>query len=256
MNLRERVEHRARRLVELDGAADFERASEDLLGAFEVAELHEDLAERRECDGEAVTRSERLVQRDTALGERERLIVPMPHQCHVRLVVHDPREHVVGGNRHGEAFALAECGDRFFAAAGLREQDGGQRVHEREVATIAGGMQCGGGFCQMLANDAGIADLLVAERELVVRKADGARIVRELGVLERARVQRDRARLFASRERDAAVQPPGTWRDVRRKSVRAACPADGRAPRRPASDRPEEATPRPARRGRSVRPRG
>ena len=33
-------------------------------------------------------------------------------------------------------------------------------------------------------------------------------VVRELGVLERARVQSDRARLFASRERDAAVKPP------------------------------------------------
>ena len=175
MNLRERVEHRARRLVELDGAPDFERASEDLLGAFEVAELNEDLAERRECDGEAVTRSERLMQRDAALGERERLIVAMLHQRHVRLVVHDPREHVVGGNRHGETLALAQCGDRFVAAAGLREQNGRQRVHEREVATIASGMQRGSGLGQMLANDAGIADLLVAERKLVVREADGAR---------------------------------------------------------------------------------
>ena len=34
-------------------------------------------------------------------------------------------------------------------------------------------------------------------------------VVRELGVFERARVQSDRARLFASRKRDAAVQPPG-----------------------------------------------
>ncbi|HZL94079.1 MAG TPA: hypothetical protein VFB99_10560 [Vicinamibacterales bacterium] len=188
MNLRERVEHRARRLVELDGAPDFKRASEYLLGAVEVADLNEDLAKRRECDGEAVTRSERLMQRDTALGEREGLIVAMLHQCHVRLVVHDPREHIVGGNRHGETLALAECGDRFFAAAGLREQNGRQRVNKREVATIANGMQCGGSLCQMLANDAGIAYLLVTERKLVVRKTDGARIVREFGVFERARV--------------------------------------------------------------------
>jgi hypothetical protein len=61
-------------------------------------------------------------------------------------------------------------------------------VHEREVATIANGMQCGGSLCQMLANDAGIAYLLVTERKLVVRKTDGARIVRELGVFERPRV--------------------------------------------------------------------
>ena len=79
------------------------------------------------------------MQRDTALGEREGLIVAMLHQCDVRLVVHDPREHVVGGNRHGETFTLAECGDRFFAAPRLREQNGRKRVNEREVATIANG---------------------------------------------------------------------------------------------------------------------
>ena len=59
VNLRQRVEHRAGRLVELNRAADFERAREDLLGALEIAELHEDLAERRERDGEAVSRAER-----------------------------------------------------------------------------------------------------------------------------------------------------------------------------------------------------
>lgn len=61
MNLRERIEHCAGRLVELDGAADFECASEHLFGAFEITELNEDLAKGGECDGEAVTRSERLV---------------------------------------------------------------------------------------------------------------------------------------------------------------------------------------------------
>jgi len=89
--------------------------------------------------------------------------------------MHNSREHIVGGNRHGETLALAECGDRFFAAAGLREQNGRKRVNEREVATIATRMQCGSSLCQMLANDAGIAYLLVTERKLVMRKTDGAR---------------------------------------------------------------------------------
>ena len=75
----------------------------------------------------------------------------------------------------------------------------------------------------MLANDARVADLLVAERELVVREADRAGVVRELGMLERARVQRDGARLFAARERDATVQPPrvrqARVRDLSRKGV-------------------------------------
>ena len=81
-------------------------------------------------------------------------------------------------------------------------------MNEREVTAIANGVQCRGGLCQMLANDAGIADLLVTERQLVVRETDRARIVRELGVFERTRVKSDRARLLAACECDPAVQPP------------------------------------------------
>ena len=186
MNLRERVEHGAGRLVELDRAAHLERAREDLLGALEIAKLHEDLAERRQRDGEAVAGAERLMQRDAALGERERLIVPMPHQRDVRLVVHDAGEHVVGVNGHREPFALPQRGRGFVVAARLREQHRRQRVDEREMAAIAGGVQRGCGFGQVLADDAGIADLLVAEGQLVMREADRARVVRQLGVLQRA----------------------------------------------------------------------
>ena len=70
MNLRQGVEDGAGRLLELDRAAHFERAREDLLGALEIAKLHEDLSERRQRDGEAMTRAERLMQRDAALRER------------------------------------------------------------------------------------------------------------------------------------------------------------------------------------------
>ena len=66
-------------------------------------------------------------------------------------------------------------------------------MDEREVAAIAGGVQRRCGFGQVLADDARVADLLVAERQLVVREADRARVVRELGVLQRAGVQRDGA---------------------------------------------------------------
>ena len=89
-------------------------------------------------------------------------------------------------------------------------------MHEREVAPVAGGVQRGRGFGEVLANDAGVADLLVAEGELVVGEADGARIVRELGVLQRAGVQGDGARLFAAREGDPAVQSPERRRAARR----------------------------------------
>jgi hypothetical protein len=54
VNLRERVEHGAGRLVELHRAADFERLGQDLLGPLEIAQLHEDLSQRRERDGQAM----------------------------------------------------------------------------------------------------------------------------------------------------------------------------------------------------------
>jgi hypothetical protein len=45
-------------------------------------------------------------------------------------------------------------------------------MHEREMTTIARGVKRRCGFGQMFADDAGIADLLVAEGELVMRQAD------------------------------------------------------------------------------------
>ena len=180
----------------------------------------------------------------------------MLHQRHVRLVVHDPREHIVSRNGHREALALPERSSGFVGASSLREQHGRQRVDEREMTAIADGVKCRGRLGQVLAHDSGIANLLVAERELVVRKADGARVVRELGMLERPRVQRDRSRLFAAGKRDAAVQPPRVWRAAHRKSARSACPGDGPGPTRPGSDRPEEARLRPGLRERSAHRRG
>ncbi len=101
---------------------DVERAVEDLLRSFEVAQLDEDLSERRERDGEAVPGPERLMQADAALRERERLVVAMPHQRDVRLVVHDARQHVVSGDRHRQPFALAKRGAGFVGTPGLCEQ--------------------------------------------------------------------------------------------------------------------------------------
>ena len=168
-----------------DLAAHVERAIQDLLGAFQIAQLHEDLAERRQRDGQAMSGAERLVQAHAAFGKRQRVIVAMPHQHDVRLVVHDSREHVVRGNRHGEAFALTKRRGGFVRPARLREQHRRQRVDEREMTAIAGGVQRGRGFGEVLAHDARIADLLVGEGQLVVREADRARVVRQFGVLER-----------------------------------------------------------------------
>ena len=123
MNLRERVEDGARGFMKLDGTADFQRAREDAFRTLELPKLHEDLAERRECDGQAVTRAERLVQRHASLGKRQRLIVLVAHQRHVRLVVDDAREHVIGLNGHREALTLTQRSGGFFAAPGLSEQN-------------------------------------------------------------------------------------------------------------------------------------
>ena len=69
-------------------------------------------------------------------------------------------------------------------------------------------MQRGGGFGDVLADDRHVADLAIALAEIEMREADGARVVRDLRLLQRAVVQRDGARLFAARKGDAAVQPP------------------------------------------------
>ena len=148
------------------------------------------------------------MQRHAPLGQRERLLVVVAHQRDVGLVVHDPGEHVVGLDGHGEPFALAQRGGGFVSSARLGEQHGRQRMHEREVPAIAGRVQSRSGLGQVLSNDARVADLLVTERQLVMGESDGAGLVRELSMLQGTGMQRDGARLFAAREGDPAMQPP------------------------------------------------
>src|SRR5262245_47971458 len=81
-------------------------------------------------------------------------------------------------------------------------------MDEREVSPVASRVQCRCSFGQMLADDSGITDLLVTERKLIMRKANGARIVRQFGVLQRARMEGDGARLLTPRVGDAAMQSP------------------------------------------------
>ena len=59
-------------------------------------------------------------------------------------------------------------------------------MDERQVTPIAGSMKRRGGFSEVLANDARIANLLVAERELVMRKTNRSRLVSELGMRQGA----------------------------------------------------------------------
>ena len=126
----------------------------------------------------------------------------------VRLVAADERQHVVGLDGGGQLLGLAQRGHRLVVAARLRERDAEQRVAQREVAPIAGGVERRDRLADLLADDRRVADLPVADAQLVVREADGARVVRELGLLQRAAVERDRARLVAAARRQPAVQPP------------------------------------------------
>ena len=177
-------------------------------GACEIAEAHANLAQRGERDGERRQRSEVLLQRDGALGERLRLLVAMPDQRDVRLVDADDRERVVRCQRRGLTLGQPQRRRRFVVAAALRVHDARQRLHERQVSPVAGGVKRRGRLADVLADDRGVADLDVAERQLVVGEAHRPRVVRRLRVLEGAAVERDRTRLFRPGVGDATVQAP------------------------------------------------
>ncbi len=207
-HLRKRVVNRAGGLVELHRGPDVERAMQNRVGALEMAEANANLTERGERSRQARALADALVHRDGPLGEGQRLIVPVANQRHIRLVPVDHGEHVVGLNGGGEALGLAEGRGRFVVAAGLRQHRRRQRVDLGEVAPIAGSVQCGGCFRDMLADDREIADLAVALSEAEVGESDRARIVRGLRLFQGAAVKRDRAGLLAARERDAAMRAP------------------------------------------------
>jgi len=77
----------------------------------------------------------------------------------------------------------------------------------------------GGGFGDMLAHDGHVADLPVTLSEIEVGETDGSRIVRDLGLLQGAVVERNGPRLFAAREGDAAMQAPQIRVQDRRNSL-------------------------------------
>ena len=87
------------------------------------------------------------------------------------------------------------------------------------MAAVAGGVQRGRRLGDVLADDRDVADLAVALSELVVGEADGARFVRGLGLLQRAAVHGDRARLIAAGRGEPAVQAPQRRQAARRDGV-------------------------------------
>ncbi len=166
------------------------------------------LTERGKCHGETVHRAGALVQGDGTVGERKGLIVAVPHQGHVGLVAADQREDVFGAGHRREMLGLAQGRHRFVGAARLREHDAHQGVALREVASIAGGVERGDGGAGVLADDRRVADLPVADGELVVGEPDRPRIQRQLGLPDGAAEQGDGARLVTAQRGDPSVQAP------------------------------------------------
>ncbi len=115
--------------MELDRTADVERAMQRLFGPAQVAEAHADLAKRGERHREAVARAVRLVQRDAAFREGERLLVAVLEHHHVRLVAADGRQDVGRLDERCQPLGLPERVHRLVEAACLGERDAGHRVH-------------------------------------------------------------------------------------------------------------------------------
>ena len=230
-HLRERVVDGAGRFVELHRAADFERAVQHRFGAREIADAHADLAKRRKRHGQPWSLAETFLQRDRALGECQRLIVAVANERDVCLVDADRRERVIGAERGRLSLGETQRRGRLVVAAVLREHHARERVHEREMAAVAGGVERRGRFGDVLTHNRVVADLPVAERQLVVGQADGARVVRDLRLLERAAVKGDGARLFPARVGHAAVQPPQRREQDRRNGFAQCvrCAAEGGA---------------------------
>src|SRR5258708_37859818 len=73
---------------------------------------------------------------------------------------------------------------------------------------MAGRVQGRGRLRDVLADDDGVADVPVAEAELVMSQADGARVVRALRLLEGAAEERDAAGSLPARDGQLAGQAP------------------------------------------------
>ena len=178
------------------------------VSAIEVADPDANLSKGRERDREPRPQAQTFVQVDGAFCEGQRLFITVTNQRDVGLVAIDRRQHVVGLQQGRHAFSLAQCGIGLVIAPGLGQHDRRQRVHHGEMATIPGGMQGRRGLGDVFAHNRHVADLAVTLAEIEMGEADGAGVMRNLGLLERPVVQRNGARLLTAGKGDAAVQPP------------------------------------------------
>ena len=209
VNLREGIEDRAGGLAhEMKRAAHVERAIERFLRAGQVAHPHADLPERGERHAEPVRRARLFLQLHAALGERQGLLVPVQHQRDVRLVAAHRRQDVARLGGHRDAFGVLQRGHRLVQAPLLRQRDARERMHHRDMTAIAGRIQRRRCLRDVLANNGDVADLAVAQTQLVVRKANGPGVVRPLRLLEGLAEEGDSAGRLAVGDREAAVHAP------------------------------------------------
>ena len=149
-----------------------------------------------------------LLELHAPLGQRQRFLVAVLHRRHVRLVSEDGCQDVSRLRGNGQPLRMAHRDERFFEPPFLGERHAGQRVHHRQVPPIARGVQRRCGRCQVLADDRRVANLPVAQCQLVVGEADGAGIVRPLRKAQGLGEKRDAAGGLAAGGGHAAVHAP------------------------------------------------
>ena len=141
MDLRQRIEDGAGRLPhELRGLRTSRSAVERLFCAIEAAEADANLPERGERHAQAVRRAALLLQFHAALGQRQRLVVPVLHQRDVRLVPQtvastSPASTSTARRSAWPSAAIASSRRPSWASVTP------ERMHHRQVAPVADGVQ-------------------------------------------------------------------------------------------------------------------
>jgi len=134
--------------------------------------------------------------------------VAVLHHRDVGLIAAHRRDDVAGVRHQSQPLGVPEGAHGFVEAAVLRERDARKRVHQREMTQVAGRVQRGRRLRDVIADDRAVADLAVAEPELIVGETDGAGIVRAFSLFQRAGEEGDASGRLAPCDRELAVQPP------------------------------------------------
>jgi hypothetical protein len=134
--------------------------------------------------------------------------MPVLHQRDVRLSAADRRHDIPRIDSERKAFGLPQRRQCLVETAFLSQGHTGNAVDHRQLTPIAGGMERGGRLRQVLADDGGVADVVVADGELVMHESDGAGLVRAFGRCKGLAEQGDAARRFTACSRKPAVHSP------------------------------------------------